>query len=122
MPLFPDNGFLFSKEILNAGGNSHELREQLVSLGLTNGPTPNDVLLSFGILKSATKVGAQNFFDIVFQVSPHGASSIEDLPVLDSTDSNQWLLIVAVRKNHQLRVYRRLYHKSQTVTICGLPR
>ncbi len=47
-------------------------------------------------------------FAIVSQVSPTGGTNLEDLSLLDPSDPQQWLLIVAVRRNSDWFVFRKL--------------
>lgn len=53
------------------------------------------------------------FFGVVSQISPTGGYRFEDLALVDSSDPQQWLLIVAVEENteqgRQLVIYRKLY-------------
>jgi hypothetical protein len=53
---------------------------------------------------------ATRLFAVVSQISPNGGENLEDLALLDESDPNQWLLIVAVRRNGNSIVYRMLYH------------
>lgn len=47
---------------------------------------------------------------LVSQVSPAGGNSFfDDVPVFDTTDPNQWLLVVALREGNDHHMYRRLY-------------
>ena len=71
---------------------------------------PRDGLLALGILDASVRTGTRDFFSLVSQVSPHGAASMEDLPIMDATDDSQWLLIVAVRKGLQTHIYRRVFY------------
>lgn len=49
------------------------------------------------------------FFGIVSQISPTGGFRFEDMALLDPTDENQRLLVVAVEEDRQLVLYRKLY-------------
>ena len=53
---------------------------------------------------------ASGLFAIVSQISPTGGENLEDLALFDETDPNQWLLIVAVRRDGNWIVYRTLFH------------
>ncbi|MCP4507145.1 MAG: hypothetical protein GY826_12255, partial [Fuerstiella sp.] len=77
--------------------------------------TPGVELEAVGLLESACRTGTRDFFSLVSQVSPQGSASLEDLPILDPTDANQWLLMVAVKgiANHTM-VYRRLYRVNDS--------
>lgn len=52
-------------------------------------------------------------FSIVSQISPTGADNFEDLALLDSSDPNQWLLVVVIREGEDYIIYRRLYHAGE---------
>ena len=60
------------------------------------------------------------YFGIVSQVSPHGAASLEDLPLLDTSDDNQWLLMVVITHQDQTTVFRRLYRTGDPVSVRSL--
>ena len=50
-------------------------------------------------LIQATSVRAPiKFFAVVSQIAPTGGEYLEDLSLLDGTDSRQWLLAIAVRR------------------------
>jgi hypothetical protein len=53
---------------------------------------------------------ASGLFAIVSQISPTGGENLEDLALFDETDTNQWLLLVAVRRDGNWVVYRKLFH------------
>jgi hypothetical protein len=57
---------------------------------------------------SASFRPAAGLFAIVSQISPTGGGNLEDLTVLDQSDPQQWLLILAVRRNSDWFVYRKL--------------
>ena len=48
-------------------------------------------------------------FRIVSQVSPQGAGSFEDLAFYDSSDPNQWALIIMTTDGDEFQVFRKLY-------------
>lgn len=52
-------------------------------------------------------------FSLVTRIAPTGGDNFEDLAVLDPTDPNQWLLVVAVESSGDLLIYRKLYRTSQ---------
>ncbi len=70
---------------------------------------PRDGLLALGVLDATVRTGVRDFFSIVSQVSPHGAASMEDLPLLDRSNEQQWLLMVAVREGLHTNIYRRMF-------------
>lgn len=47
-------------------------------------------------------------FSLTSQIGPTGGEELEDLPILDSSDSRQHLLVVVVPRGDDLIVYRRL--------------
>jgi hypothetical protein len=53
---------------------------------------------------------ASGLFAVVSQISPTGGENLEDLALFDETDPNQWLLLVAVRRDGNWVVYRKLYY------------
>lgn len=108
-------GFLFASHLMSAGKawtetNQWQRRYQ----------TPNhDAIACMGIIQATAVTPRNDFFDIVSQVSPHGSASMEDMPVLDTSDKSQWLLLIAVRKKGQnhTQVFRRMYHTSSPQLI-----
>ena len=50
-------------------------------------------------------------FSLVSQISPNGGDNFEDLTILDSTDPNQWLLVIEVPRDDGLVVYRGLFRE-----------
>ena len=108
-PLFPGNGFMFSKSSIDAGQkwltmDTWRRQQQL---------PPGDAVIAVGLLDSSARTGTRDFFSIVSQVSPHGSASLEDLPIFDLTDNGQWLLIVAVKQQLHTQVLRRVYHQNE---------
>lgn len=72
--------------------------------------------LGLGLVEaSATLVDDNNYFGIVSQISPQGDASLEDLPIADLSDPNQWLLMIAVKQGNQTHVFRRLYRTASPV-------
>jgi hypothetical protein len=57
---------------------------------------------------------ASGLFAIVSQISPTGGENLEDLTLFDATDPNQWLLLVAVRRDGNWVVYRKLYRVASS--------
>lgn len=102
-PVFP-SGIMFSKaktkEARNWLNQEAWYRQHQVP--------PKDGLLALGVVDSSVRKGVRDFFSIVSQVSPQGSASMEDLPMLDATDLDQWLLLVAVREGLHTDIYRRM--------------
>ena len=61
------------------------------------------------ILKATVDPGRMDLFRIVSQIAPQGSGLLEDLPLLDPSDSSQWGLIVVQQNGNDYRVFRRLY-------------
>jgi hypothetical protein len=55
------------------------------------------------------KLGSEGIFRLVSQLSPEGASSLEDLAFLDPTDPAQWALIIVQVQREEFFVFRKLY-------------
>ncbi len=55
------------------------------------------------------KTSNDNFFSLVSQISPQGAGSLEDLAILDSSDPDQWALVIVEHKGDDYHVFRKLY-------------
>ncbi len=67
---------------------------------------PDDLLTAMCVQR---KTG---LFTIVSSMSPVGSASLEDLAMVDVTDPQQTLLVVAVQKGDELIIYRHLYRSS----------
>jgi hypothetical protein len=63
-------------------------------------------ILSYIPTASSDKSG---LFRIVSQVSPQGAGSFEDLAFYDSSDPNQWALVIMTAEGDEFHVFRKLY-------------
>ncbi len=50
------------------------------------------------------------FFGVVSQFAPTGGDRFEDLALMDPTDPQQWLLVVAIEDRDGSTIYRRLYY------------
>ena len=61
---------------------------------------------------AATMRQEPGFFSLVSQVSPKCDEYLEDVPVLDPSDDDAWVLIVCVRDANNWVVYRKLYRGS----------
>jgi len=48
-------------------------------------------------------------FGVVSSIAPHGGRQLEDLSLVDPSDSRQWLLIVSTSEGGNWYVYRKLY-------------
>ncbi len=47
-------------------------------------------------------------YSVVSQLSPKCDDFLEDLPILDASDKNQWVLLIAVQDGNVWNVYRQL--------------
>ena len=81
----------------------------------------NDQLLTVAVLDASKSRGEQTFGEIVSRVAPHGAATLEDLPLLDTTNPNEWLLMVAVREGDRTQIFRKLYDFGETASVKALP-
>lgn len=52
---------------------------------------------------------ARGFFSLVCQIGPDGSDGFEDLSLVDSSNLEEWLLVIVVHKNDDWVVYRKLY-------------
>jgi hypothetical protein len=71
---------------------------------------PNTV--QSGFLEDASANTLGGLFAVVSQMSPNGGRDFEDLALLDPSDPDQWLLIIAVDRGDELELYRKLYTKG----------
>jgi len=62
-----------------------------------------------GLVQSVSVRPASGLFMAVSQISPTGGENLEDLALLDNSDSTQWLLAVAVPRDNNWLVFRKLY-------------
>ncbi|MGE5193590.1 MAG: hypothetical protein ACM3U2_13935 [Deltaproteobacteria bacterium] len=63
-------------------------------------------------LEDASVNSLGGLFAVVSQVSPGGGRDFEDMALVDPSDPDQWLLIVAVDRGDELELYRKLYTKG----------
>ena len=68
--------------------------------------------LGLGVIEASTSSLATDYYSIVSQIAPTGDASLEDLPIADLTDPNQWLLIIAVKEGNQTNVFRKLFRNT----------
>ena len=52
---------------------------------------------------------ARGFFTLVSQIGPNGSDGFEDLSLLDSSNPEEWLLVVVVHRGDDWVVFRKLY-------------
>ena len=58
------------------------------------------------------RMRGQDFFEVVYQLSPNGGDNFEDLALLDETNLSAWLLVISVPDGNNLTIYRRLFTES----------
>ena len=86
--------------------------------GVPAGAYPPGTIVNFGhtsgddFIRMVSAPTAVSAFGIVSQGSPAGAWACDDLAVLDTSDPNEWLLVVAVSQGDDIVFYRRLYRNS----------
>src|SRR5262245_3569641 len=62
-----------------------------------------------GFLEDVSCNALGGLFAVVSQISPTGGKDFEDMPLVDPSDPDQWLLVVAVDRGSDLDIYRKLY-------------
>lgn len=67
------------------------------------------ISLGIGLVEASVARSGNDYFNIVSQIAPQGDASLEDLPIADLTDPDQWLLMIAVKGGNQMQVFRKLY-------------
>jgi hypothetical protein len=114
-----------------AGGKRHHLAGNATVLGTVyapygldpygnpySQPQPGQPWQNFNAAQSDTFIEDTSFvalgglFAVVSQVSPNGGRDFEDMALVDPSDPDQWLLIVAVDRGDELELYRKLYTKG----------
>jgi hypothetical protein len=61
------------------------------------------------LVDTCSRSSPQGFFHYVGQVSPGGAAMMEDLPILDIGNPDQWLLVILLKTDDGYHLIRRLY-------------
>jgi len=72
--------------------------------------SPANIADPASFLKEVSAFPQVGLLSIVAQLSPNGASALEDLPIMDQDDRRQVLVGVVLHHGDHLTVYRRLYH------------
>lgn len=72
-----------------------------------NGPINTEATANF--LRTTTTREEHGIYSVVSQLSPKCDDFLEDLPLLDSSDSKQWLLQIIVNDDNHWNVYRKIY-------------
>lgn len=63
----------------------------------------------WGTAEDGSRARPTGFFRFVGQVSPGGAAALEDVPLLDHINPDQWLLVVLLETDEGYHLIRRLY-------------
>lgn len=72
-------------------------------------PVVNGRVVSSDFLRDTCVFDQGGLFGVVSQIAPTGGRNFEDLTLLDPSDPAQWLLVVAVEKNGNMLIHRKLY-------------
>jgi hypothetical protein len=91
---------IFEKDVygryLNPAQNSYQFDQQSAAVTMLS-------------LIPTAKTAQTNVFGLVSQIAPHGAGSLEDLALLDSSDPRQWALVIIKQQGENFEVFRKLY-------------
>jgi hypothetical protein len=61
------------------------------------------------VLRQTSIRDPRGLFGVVSRISPTGADNFEDLTILDSSNPEEWLLVVVLQDDEGFTVYRRFY-------------
>lgn len=64
--------------------------------------------------QTSSRSGVQGVFRFFSQVSPGGAAPMEDLPILDYSNPDQWLLLILLKTDDGYHLIRKLYCLTDT--------
>ena len=65
------------------------------------------------LVKNMSVQDPARLFAVVSQISPTGSDYLEDLTLVDEGDSGQWLLVVALRRDNDWLVFRKLFRADR---------
>ncbi len=99
--------FLHAGPVYGVDAEGNPINQPQVYYGNYN-PNPNQ----YSFLDDVSVNGMGGLFDVVSQMSPTGGKDFEDLALIDPSDPDQWLLIVAVERGNEVDLYRKLYTKE----------
>jgi hypothetical protein len=110
-------GFLQSGQVygLDEFGNqlTEQQRMQQQMARQANLQTANDpARQSTGFLEDVSVNRLGGLFDVVSQLSPTGGKDFEDMALVDPSDPDEWLLVVAVENGGDVDLYRKLYRQG----------
>jgi len=100
-------GFLHAGPVYGVDANGNPINQQQMYYP---GYNPNARQSSF--LDDVSVNGLGGLFAVVSQMSPTGGKDFEDMALVDASDPDQWLLIVAVDRGDDVDLYRKLYTKE----------
>jgi hypothetical protein len=63
---------------------------------------------------ASVRLQGTGLFNTICRIAPHGGANFEDLTLLDPSDPNQWLLVIAIPDAEDMTIYRRLYQLPPT--------
>jgi len=69
----------------------------------------NDQPIDQTIVESLTTHLQSGYFSIMSSISPNGSAQLEDVQILDQTDPNQWVIIIAEKSGVDVVMHRCLY-------------
>ena len=99
------------QSLVGAASHSFDTNSaQLTQAGLRiSGDRSFAVQQLFSCIPTAS-LDPSGLFRVVSQVAPQGAGSFEDLAFYDSSDPNQWALVIMTTDGDEFQVFRKLYH------------
>ena len=101
-------GFLHSGPVYGVDANGNPINNPYQPY--YPGYNPNAKQSSF--LDDVSVNGLGGLFAVVSQSSPTGGKDFEDMALVDPSDPDQWLLVVAVERGDEVDLYRKLYTKE----------
>ena len=106
-PLAGNFGFLHAGPVYGVDAEGNPINQQQMYYP---GYNPNTNKSSFLDDVSVNALGG--LFAVVSQMSPTGGKDFEDMALVDPSDPDQWLLVVAVERGDEVDLYRKLYTKE----------
>ena len=99
--------FLQSGQVYGIDANGNQIAQPVP---YQPGFNPNVKPAAF--LEDVSVNGLGGLFAVVSQLSPTGGKDFEDMALVDPSDPDQWLLIVAVERGDEVDLYRKLYNRK----------
>ncbi len=88
-------------------------QEELVGLG--DSPAGRERVVRFlSLAASSSADQSRALFSVVSRISPNGHGSLEDLQLLDKTNPDEALVLIARADGANVIIHRRLFHKDDT--------